>query len=153
MARRYRRRWYVHGSAVGLVSCDDVRAMQKGIADQRDELQTAMAGLIGKGWTMPYHNEARSSQTWADLVGQCSGFEQESCYIGLFAGTQYDRGRQLVTDLDGWRDWLAAQKAPSGEVADVPAPVPIPKSDVGLAGGIGLALAAVVAIVLLHELH
>jgi hypothetical protein len=153
MARRYRRRWYVHGSAVGLVSCDDVKAMQTSIATYRAELQASMAGLIAKGWSMPYHNEAKSSQTWADLVGACVGFEGESCLVGLFAGTQYDRGRQLITELDAWRDWLAAQKAPSGATADVPEPVPVPKSDVGLAGGLGMALAAVIVIMVLHELH
>lgn len=132
---------------MGIVSCDDVEAMQTRIHDYRESLQASMGKMpAGKG--IDYHGGEHSVQAWADLVGRCSHFEQESCFVGLFAGSQYDRGRELVKELDDWHDYLTSVDAP-----DLPAPVPIPKSDVSLLGGMGWGLALVAAILVLRELH
>ena len=151
--QRTRRLWHVPRTAVGLVSCDDVKSIQIQIQTYRNALQAAMAALIAKGWSMPYHNEPQSSQTWSDLVGLCADFEMESCWVGLFAGSQFDRGRSLITKLDTWRDWLAKQKGPKGETVAIPEPVPVPQSDVSLLGGAGAVLALVAVILVLHELR
>jgi hypothetical protein len=132
---------------VGLVSCDDVRAMQTRIKQYRDGLQ-ASAGKLPSDKALDYHGGERSVQAWADLVERCVRFEAESCHVGLFAGSQYDRGRELVTELDAWRDHLSSVDAP-----DLPAPVPVPKSDVSLLGGVGWGLAAVIAILVLREIR
>jgi hypothetical protein len=144
--------------SVGLVSCDDVKDLQEQVTAYQATLAATVAAFIRGGWHMPYDNGPHSSQAWADLAGRCERYLQESCTLGLFAGSQFDRGRSLVTSLDAWRDYLASElknvKPETGmPMPTVPAPVPVPKSDVSLMGGMGLGLAAVVAILVLHELR
>ena len=132
---------------MGIATSDDVRSLQLRISDYFAQLQAIIADAVAKGWVMPYHNEPRSAQTWADLAGRVDEYTHESP-AWVFTGEQYDRGRALVTELDGWRDWLAAQKVPN-----VPAPLPVPQSELSIPGAIGLGLAAIVAIMLLREVH
>lgn len=148
----------MHGTAVGLVSCDDVRALQKRINSYRSALGTSIDLLKSPGvWnaaTKKWESRElggvgpRSTPAWTALGERCSQYEEESCTLGLFAGSQFDRGRALVTELDGWRDFLASVSAPS-----LPDPVPTPASDVSLAGGIGWGLAAIVAVLVLREIR
>lgn len=144
---------------MGYVSCDDVRAMQKQINSYRSDLGTSIdllksPGLFNKDSGKWESHELgnlgpRSVLAWRDLGDRCSQFEEESCYVGVFAGTQYDRGRKLLTELDGWRDYLSSISAPS-----LPDPVEVPKSDVSIlsaAGGVMPLLLIVGAAFLLHE--
>jgi len=119
VSERVRRRW-----VVGLVSCDDVRALQKQVNTYRSALGDSWDGLPAdkKGTSGPHGSIAFSA-----LGERCSLFEEESCTLGILAGSQMDRGRALITELDTWRDWLASVKAP-----DLPAPVVTPKSDVSV---------------------
>jgi hypothetical protein len=152
--REYRRRWQVNRAKVaGLLSCDDVSYLKAQIHTYRAQLEASASELQKKGWSWPMHNEARSAQTWADLAGLVARYEAESCTLPILASGQYERGRDLVKQLDEWRDWLATQRAPGGEAADVPAPVPVPHSQVDIAEGIGWALAAIVLIMVLRELR
>jgi hypothetical protein len=139
MAERVVRRW-----VVGIVSCDDVRALQKQInayrsslGDSLDALSADMKGTVGP----------RGTLAWKELGERCSQFEEESCTLGLFAGSQYDRGAALIKELDGWRDWLASVKAPS-----LPEPVPVPHSDVSLFGAAFNASTLLIALAALYLL-
>ena len=149
MAVRTSRRWR---AVVGLVGPADVRMLQTKVHDYRASLQTSVdaGGTSGKG--LPLDNSKHSIQAWGDLVARCVAFESESAndynpLAYILAGSAYDRGRQLIDELDGFRDALVALKVPN-----VPDAVPVPHSDLGIAGGLGFALAAVVAIFLLREL-
>ena len=150
MARGTVRRWNV---VVGLVGPDDVKTLQTKVHDYRSALQASVDAAAGTPAALPTDGSKWSIQAWGDLVGRCVEFEGRSTnwvnpFSHLYAGAAYDEGRSLITELDAWRDELETRKAPK-----VPAPVPIPQTDLGLAGGIGLALAAVVAILALRELH
>ena len=133
-----------------MVGPDDVRVLQDKIATYRFALQgsinlTPAPGLPEQG--------VFSQTAWLDLVERCKAFEAEGAssynpFAYLYSGTQYERGRQLIIELDKWRDELANRKAPN-----VPEPVPVPHSDIGLAGGLGFALAAIVAVLALRELR
>ena len=134
---------------VGLVGPDDVRALQTRLQSYRDAIQMAVGPMKpplatdGSKW---------SEQAWTDLSSRVQTFiEDESTnplnpMAYLYAGSTYERGRQLLAELDSWRDF-----ADNAGAKNVPAPVPVPHADIGLAGGIGFALAAVVAILALRE--
>jgi hypothetical protein len=126
--------------------------MQQKIAAYRAQLQASMNALTDKGWALPTTG-ARSVVTWGVMLDEARTFEAERCVLGLFAGTQFDRGRGIVTDLDAWRDWLATQKTSDGSTVSVPDPMPVPHSDVGLFGGVGTLLAIVAGIFVLRELR
>lgn len=148
---RTQRRWTAE-TLVGLVGPNDVKTLQTKIHDYRAALQVSVDAMAKAGNPLPHDQSQFSIQAWGDLVGRCVQFEDESTnalnpLAYLLSGSAYERGRELLTDLDAWRDHLAAQKAPS-----VPAPVAVPGSDLGIAGGLGFALAAIVAILVLHEL-
>lgn len=148
--RRTQRTWR---TVVGLVGPNDVKALQTKVHDYRAALQVSVDAAAKAGNPLPLDQSQFSIQAWGDLVGRCSDFENESTseinpMAYILAGSQYDRGRELIQDLDTFRDHLAAQKAPN-----VPAPVAVPNSDLGFAGGLGFALAAIVAIMVLRELH
>lgn len=138
---------------VGLVGPEDVKALQTRVHDYQAALQVSVDRLAQAGTPLPLDGSKWSIQAWGDLAGRCSYFETESTnaanpFAYLYAGSAYERGRQLIIELDAWRDELAARKAPM-----VPAPVEVPHSDLGIAGGLGFALAAVVAILALREMR
>jgi hypothetical protein len=144
---RTTRRW----TTVGLVGPSDVRDLQKRLHDYRAALQASIDALAQQGAPLPADNSAYSIQAWGDLVERCERYESEpesdwSPLAYLYAGGAYDRGRALIAELDRWRDELARRRAPR-----VPAPVPVPRSELSLAGGIGLALAAFFAMMLLRH--
>lgn len=150
-----------------MVSCDDVRALQKQVNAYHAALDDSIAQMHSPGiynaqtgtWEARDLGGTgeRSSIVWRDLLDRCSQYEEESCTIGLFAGSQFDRGRALIVELDGWRDWLAGQRAATNPQTQstwtVPAPVAVPQSDVGIAGGLAWAAAAVIGILLLREMR
>jgi hypothetical protein len=149
-AQRTERRWKTD---VGLVGPDDVKALQAKVHDYRNALQASVDAVAAAGNPLPHDQSKFSIQAWADLVGRCVGFEGETTsgynpFAYLYAGSAYDRGRELIVELDAFRDELANRQAPN-----VPAPMPVPHSELGIAGGIGFALAALVAILALRELR
>jgi hypothetical protein len=127
MSSRTRRSWNV-----GIVSCDDVTQIQARVNAYRTQLEDSIDQLPadrklgGVG--------AHSTQAWMALRERCNLFEEESCTLGLFAGSQYDRGRGLIEELDGWRDYLAT---PAVSAPNLPDPVSVPKSDVSLFSAAG----------------
>jgi hypothetical protein len=150
VARRTQRRWR---TVVGLVGPTDVAALQQRVAHYRQMLEDSIAAAAKAGTQLPTDSSQYSQKAWVDQVARASAFEQESTsninpFAYLYAGAAYDRGRVLIQELDGWRDELARLKAPN-----VPAPIPVPQSDLGIAGGMGFALAALVAILALRELR
>jgi hypothetical protein len=150
---RTQRHWH-RRALVGIVSCDDVKSMQTQTHDYRASLQASIDAAAAAGKPLAADNTPRSVQQWADLVGRTVLFENETCLVGIFAGSQFDRGRGLIGELDGWRDFLASSRGGLGPAPGLPAPVPVPASDVSLFGGIGqmgLLLAAVLALVVLGK--
>jgi hypothetical protein len=150
VAERVRRRW-----TVGILTCEDVQDLQKrinayrvGLEDSIDALP-ADRKLSGVG--------PRSQQAWTALRDRCNTYEDETCWAGalgpLFVGSQFDRGKALVTELDGWRDYLASLAVPA-VTSTLPAPIPTPKSDVSLFGAVenvGLLLAGIAVLYLLKR--
>jgi len=140
---------------VGLVGPSDVKELQTRVHDYRASLQASIDQAAGTASALPLTG-VWSVAAWADLVGRCEQFESEgestlNPLNWLYAGSAYDRGRGLIDELDKWRDQLAKQNAPN-----VPAPVPVPKSDLGLAGGLGglgVLAALVVVLLLAKEAH
>ena len=129
-AAHVRRRW--RPLVVGMVGPHDVADLQTRIHDYRVGLQAAIDALAGQGHGLPIDNTQWSVQAWADLVGRCETFENEAQkawdpFVYVYAGSAFDRGRALVDALDQWRDELARRNAPG-----LPAPVPVPHSDVSL---------------------
>jgi hypothetical protein len=147
--RRTHRRWK---RTVGIVTQDDVRALQQKVNDYFTELQAVIADAANKGDALPYHNETFSAQTWADLAGRVDTYTHEYPAI-LFTGGQYDRGRELIEELDKWRDYLASKREGQGPMANVPPPLPVPQSEVSVFGGIGTIVLAVLGILLLREVR
>ncbi len=132
---------------------NDVKTLQTKIHDYRGQLQASIDAAARAGSPIASDGSQWSVQNWGDLVGRCTQFENEGTsdwnpLAYIYAGSAYDRGRELIAELDGWRDALAQHKAPN-----VPDPIPVPNSDLGLAGGIGYLAAAVVAFMVLRELH
>ena len=146
MTRRTVRTWH---SVVGLVGPSEVKDLQRRVHDYHTKIIASHDGLQKAD---PSKISAMREHEWTDLGMRIIAFEDENWTAWnpmnyVFAGAAYDRGRGLIEELDTWRDQLAAWKAP-----DVPDPLPVPHSDLGLAGGLGFALAAVVAIMLMREL-
>jgi hypothetical protein len=139
-----------------VISCDDVHALQKRINGYRTDLATSIdllnsPGLYSKETDKyeprPLGNLGpRSAVAWRDVMDRCNQFEEEACVVGLFASKQFDRGRDLVTELDGWRDYLATIQAPS-----LPTPVEVPHSSLDLLGAAGWGLAALIVLLLVRE--
>ena len=143
---------------MGLVGPNDVHALQERVAAYQVQLQLTVEALGKAGRALPQDGSTYSDAAWNDLVKRCLAFEGESSdtrnpFAYLFAGAAYDRGRQLIGELDRWRDQLATQAAASSTSVPVPPPIDVPGSDIGLAGGLGFALAALVAILALRELR
>lgn len=137
-----------HAPTVGLVGPDDVKTLQTKVHDYRASLQASVDAAAGTPAALPLTG-VWSIASWGDVVGRCTQFENESTsgpLAYLYAGSAYDRGRELITELDKWRDQLATHNAPN-----VPAAVPVPSSDLGLAGGIGMVLVAVVVFMAWRE--
>jgi hypothetical protein len=138
---------------VGLVGPNDVKTLQTRVHDYVAGLQAAIDRLAAGGNPIPIDSSKYSIQQWGNLVGRATEFEQESTspynpMAYVYAGAAYERGRQLIIELDGWQEELARRNAPS-----LPPPVEVPHTDLGLTGGIGFALAAIVAILVLRELR
>ena len=151
MARVTDRRWHPP-NVVGMVGPHDVEDLQLKVKTYHEALLVALDAWVRAGNKLPDDNSTWSSQAWDALSSREASFEAESMagwnpLAYLYAGASYERGRELIDELDKWRDHFAEQKMP-----DVPNPVPVPHSDVGLAGGLGFALAAVVAILVLREM-
>jgi hypothetical protein len=144
--RRWRKR------SIGLVSSGEVRDLQDKIRNYQADLQHSVDAAATAGHGLDYHPGPRSIVTWGDLAGRVESYVDESPST-LFAGAQYDRGRALLTEQDGWRDYLASPRGGAGPAPDVPAPVAVPASDVGLLGGFSGVLVAILAILVLRELH
>lgn len=140
-----RRRWNV-----GLVGPSDVRDLQRKVRPYFDALEQAITKLQPP---LPLDQSTFSGQAWVQTSERTAAFLNEEMTSDLnplayiLAGSAYERGRQVIDNLDGWRDYLSSRKAPN-----VPDPVPVPHADLGLAGGIGFALAAIVAILVLRDL-
>lgn len=130
MPARVHRTW-----VVGVVTCADVVALQSKVNTYRTAIEDALDALPAdaKGNTGPHGMPA-----WMGLRERCNLFEEETCTLGLFAGGQHDRGAALISELDGWRDWIAATneivKQKGGTPAPLPDPVAVPKSDVSWLG-------------------
>lgn len=129
-------------------------ALRTRVHDYRVSLQASIDRAAESGHPISIQpGDPFSIQRWSDLAGRCMHFEDEthhpwSPFPYIYAGAAYDRGRQLIIELDAWRDELARQSAPG-----VPPPIPVPNSDIGIAGGLGFALAGLVAILALRELR
>ena len=159
MATRTRRRWHVSG----MVGPADIRALQTRVHDYRSALQVTVDRLATSGAPLPMDNSKWSIQSWADIIGRATHFEGESTneinpFAHIYAGSTYERGRQLVTELDAWRDQLASRAAampPSSTMPKVPVPDPIevPKADVSLFEGIGSGMLMLVGLFLLSQWH
>jgi hypothetical protein len=136
---------------VGIVTQDEVRALQTKVSDYFQQLNAVIAQESAKGDFLPHHNEQFSAQTWADLAGRVAEYTAESPSL-IFTGGQWDRGRELIEQLDKWRDYLASSRGGQGPMPNVPAPMPVPQSEVSVFGG-GLATIALVvlAIVMLKK--
>lgn len=137
---------------MGLVGPADIKTLQRKVHDYRAQLQASVDRAAGTPAALPLTGEF-SVAAWGDLAGECEAFEEESASEAnplayLYAGSAYDRGRALIDRLDKWRDFMAGQKMPN-----VPPPIPVPQSDLGLTGTVGLGLALVAAIFLLRELR
>jgi hypothetical protein len=134
-----------------MVGPNDVADLQTKVHDYRASLQAVIDQAAGTPVAVPLQGPFSIAQ-WGDLVGRCVSFETESTSwvnpLNLFyAGSAYDRGRELIAELDKWRDELERRKVPN-----VPLPLPVPYSDIGLGSALGIGLGLVAAILLLHEL-
>lgn len=153
MAQRTFRHWHPIAT-VGLVGPNDIKTLQARVHDYRNAIQASIDLAAAQGRVLlPLDQSQYSVQAWSDTTGRSVAFETESTAAWnplayLYAGTAWDRGRDLIEELDRWRDHLDALKAPS-----VPAPVPVPHADLGIAGGIGYALFAILAIFAFRDLH
>lgn len=131
-----RRTWHAH-AVVGLVGPNDVVDIQRRVDDYRGAIQAAVDGLATAGTPLSHDSGRWSIQAWADVSGRATAFVGESHSVVnpgtyLFAGGDYERGRQLIIELDAWRDELAKRNAPN-----LPAPAPVPNSDVDILGKVG----------------
>jgi hypothetical protein len=132
---------------VGMVGPTDVRDLQARVRSYFSALEQSVASV-----KLPLDQSAFSGQAWvrmSERVGQFLNEEATNDWNPLahiYAGAAYERGRVIIDDLDKWRDQLATLKA-----TNVPAPLPVPHSDIGLAGGLGFVAAAVVILMLLRN--
>lgn len=135
-----------------MVGPADVKDLQTKVHDYRTSLQASVDKAAGTGAALPLTGPYNVGD-WGNLVGRCVQFESEgqsdlNPLNYLLAGSAYDRGRALIGELDSWRDELARKSAPN-----VPAPLPVPNSQVDMVSAIGWGLAAIVAILVLRELR
>lgn len=133
-------------TTVGLIGPSDVAVLQDKVARYRFALQASINLMAPPG--LPTSG-AFSQTSWLAIVEDCKAFEAESSapWTFLSSGGAYDRGRDLIGRLDGWRDQLANLKAPQ-----VPDPIPVPNADVSF-GGATLGVAALfIAYLLFREL-
>ena len=134
---------------VGMVGPADVRDLQTRVRSYFSALEQSVAAVKPP---LPLDQSAFSGQAWVRMSERVGVFLNESVdsdwnpIAYIYAGATYERGRQIIDDLDKWRDQLATLKAPN-----VPAPLPVPNSDIGLAGGIGIVAAAIVVFMLLKN--
>jgi hypothetical protein len=147
--RRTVRRWH---SVVGLVGPNDVRDLQTKVQTYHEAILASVDSWVRAGNKLPADGKYGQG-AWDSLTKREESFLAESVaewnpLAYLMAGSAYDRGRELIAEMDGWRDELARLKAPN-----VPDPVPVPHSDLGIAGGLGFALVAIVAILALREMR
>lgn len=132
-----------------MVGPSDVRDLQVRIRPYFSALEDAVGKLKPP---LALDQSQWSGQAWVQLserVGRFLNEEHTSDWNPLAyldAGASYERGRQVLTDLDAWRDELARRGAPN-----VPAAIAVPHADIGPIGGLGFILAAVVAILLLKK--
>src|SRR5271170_7954886 len=150
------RQW--HTAVVGLVGPDDVSALQSKVRAYHEQLLVALDNLNTAWATGPQKTGAPlpttgkfTAATWDDLSSRVATFVAESSnelnpMAYLYAGSAYDRGRGLVTELDTWRDELASLGA-----SGVPVAMPVPASDLGITGGIGMLALAVLAFMFMRE--
>jgi len=139
----------------------DIRALQTRVRDYRSSLQVTVDRLAMAGAPLPLDNSKWSIQAWGDIVGRSTTFEGESTnevnpFAHIYAGSTYERGRQLVTELDAWRDELARRAGalpPTAPKVPVPDPVDVPKAEVSLFEGIGSAALVLVALFFLSQWH
>ena len=146
-AARTHRRWT---RVVGIVTPTDVKTLQTKVRDYHAQLQASVDRAAGTASALPLAGDF-SVAAWGDLAGRVSRFLDESTsevnpLAYVHAGSAYDEGRDLVTELDRWRDELARRGAPA-----VPAAMPIPKTELGLGEGLGLAAVLLAALFLWHE--
>jgi hypothetical protein len=117
-----------------------VNTYRSALSDSWDQLPADQKGATG-----PHGSIALTA-----LGEKCSLFENESCYLGILAGSQMDRGRALISELDTWRDWLSSVNAPS-----LPAPVVVPHAQASVfeaaADAIPMAVVALIAFLLLRK--
>jgi hypothetical protein len=133
-----------------MVGPDDVRDLQAKVTSYYGQILVALDNLR-RGGTNLLATGKFTDAAWDELTTREAAFAAESSsevnpLAYVYAGSAYDRGRGLLTELDAWRDELDSLKAPG-----VPPPIVVPNADLGITGGIGLALLAVVAFMALRE--
>jgi hypothetical protein len=153
--RRTVRTW--NNAVVGLVGPHDVQELQTKVKAYHESLLVAVDDIVRAGKPFPNDGSTFSKQAWDELSEREAQFEAESSgawnpLAYLYSGSAYERGRRLISELDAWRDHLAslAQGMPDAKIS-VPDPIPVPHSDLGIAGGMGLALVAFVAFLAFRE--
>ena len=150
--RRFKREW-AHAAVVGLVGPSDVADIRQRVRDYAASLQAVVDELAAGGHGLPIDGSADSIQAWGDLQGRITRYEEEGSGAvpfepWLFAGSAYERGRQLVIELDHWRDVLdkrlgEAKKAGAPVPVAAPEPMPVPLSDIGPLGAMGFGAIAI----------
>jgi hypothetical protein len=146
-AARTHRRWT---TIVGIVTPTDVKTLQTKVRDYHAQLQASVDRAAGTPAALPLEGDF-SAAAWGDLSGRVSQFLDESSsevnpLAYVHAGSAYDEGRDLVTELDRWRDALADRKAPG-----VPPAMPVPRTELGLGESLGLGVMLLAALFLWHE--
>jgi hypothetical protein len=159
VATRTRRRWRVGG----MIGPADVHALQTRVHDYASALQVTVDRLAASAAPLPLDNSKWSIQSWGDLAGRVSSFESESTnavnpFAHIYAGSTYERGRQLITELDAWRDELARRAAavppsPNMPPVPVPAPVDVPRAEVSLFESMGSGVLMLAVLYLLSQWH
>jgi hypothetical protein len=137
---------------VGLVGPNDVRDLQTKVRSYHESILVSLDSWVRQGNKLDASTGPFSQGAWDALTKREEAFLAESVaewnpLAYVLAGSAYERGREILTDLDSWRDHLAGMKAPQ-----VPEPIAVPHADLGIAGGLGFALAAIVAIMVLRDL-
>jgi len=141
--RRRRRRRLVVGA---VITSGDVKALQDRVARYRVQLlQTAEAVRAASSRGFDPTGAHSEGQWEADQLDALHWVSEDPAY--LFAEAQYARGRDVLANLDQWRDFFAGLDVPSSVV---PQPIPVPSpgsSDVfGSLEGMGLLLLAFMAL-------
>ncbi len=135
---------------VGMVGPDDIRDLQTKVTSYHGQILVALDNLRRAGTNLPTSGKFTDA-AWDELTKREEAFNAESSselnpLAYLYAGSAYDRGRAILTELDAWRDELDSLKAPG-----VPPPVEVPGADFGIAGGYGMLLLVAVALYAMRE--